>query len=168
MQHRIARTALRCRLRSPSLFYCEHNSECNSNTDPTYVTRHVIYIFSDYSSPLHSVFPPAGRPESPLYLSPVLALFAIILHANAALVTHPRNLVLAQRRITPLPSSIAFGLSAITPTISVLSGKTWQTTAWWCTTAFLTWVVHASNKWIVQEHESISELERMKYISAGA
>ncbi|KAG2757991.1 hypothetical protein P692DRAFT_20710190 [Suillus brevipes Sb2] len=129
---------------------------------------HVIYIFSDYSSPLHSVFPPAGRPESPLYLSPVLALFAIILHANAALVTHPRNLVLAQRRITPLPSSIAFGLSAITPTISVLSGKTWQTTAWWCTTAFLTWVVHASNKWIVQEQESISELERMKYISAGA
>ncbi|KIK38994.1 hypothetical protein CY34DRAFT_808814 [Suillus luteus UH-Slu-Lm8-n1] len=129
---------------------------------------HVIYIFSDYSSPLYSVFPPAGRPESPLYLSPLLALFAIILHANAALVTHPRDFVLAERRITPLPSSVAFGLSAIAPTISVLSGKTWQTTAWWCTTAFLTWVVHASNKWIVQEQESISELERMKYISAGA
>jgi hypothetical protein len=132
------------------------------------MTRHVIYIFSDYSSPFYSVFPPAGGPESPLYLSPVLTLLAIILHANAALVTHPRNLVLAKRRITPLPFNVAFGLSAISPTISVLRGKTYQTTAWWCTAAFLTWMVHASNKWIVQEQESISELERMKYISAGA
>ncbi|KAG2134367.1 hypothetical protein BD769DRAFT_1353411 [Suillus cothurnatus] len=129
---------------------------------------HIIYIFSDYNSPLIVVFPPTGGPESPLYLSPVLTLLAIILHANAALLTHPRKLVLARRRITPFPYSIAFGLSAISPTISVLSGKTWQTTAWWCTAAFLTWIVHASNKWIVQEQESIYELERMKYISAGA
>jgi hypothetical protein len=129
---------------------------------------HIIYIFSDYNSPLIVVFPPAGGPESPLYLSPVLTLLAIILHANAALLTHPRKLVLARRRITLLPYSVAFGLSAISPTISVLSGKTWQTTAWWCTAAFLTWIVHASNKWVVQEQESIYELERMKYISAGA
>ncbi|KAG1833988.1 hypothetical protein DFJ58DRAFT_222035 [Suillus subalutaceus] len=129
---------------------------------------HIIYIFSDYNSPLIVVFPPASRPESPLYLSPVLTLLAIILHANAALLTYPRKLILAKRRITPLPYSVAFGLSAISPTTSVLSGKTWQTTAWWCTAAFLTWIVHASNKWIVQEQESISELERMKYISAGA
>ncbi|KAG2338466.1 hypothetical protein BDR05DRAFT_691229 [Suillus weaverae] len=92
---------------------------------------HIIYIFSDYNSPLGVVFPPVGRPESPLHLSPVLTLLAIILHANAALLTHPRNLVLAKRRITPLHYSVAFGLSAISPTISVLSGKTWQTTAWW-------------------------------------
>ncbi|KAG2129461.1 hypothetical protein DEU56DRAFT_741347 [Suillus clintonianus] len=129
---------------------------------------HIIYIFSDYSSPLVVVFPPAGRPEPPLYLSPVLTLLAIILHANAALLTHPRNLFLAKRQITPLAYNVAFGLSAISPTISILSGKTWQTTAWWCTAAFLTWIVYASNKWIVQEQQSISELERMKYISAGA
>ncbi|KAG2153099.1 uncharacterized protein EDB93DRAFT_1136602 [Suillus bovinus] len=129
---------------------------------------HVVFIFSDYNSPLVIVFPPAGGPESPLYLSPVLTLLAIILHANAALLTHPRNLVLAKRRIKPLPYSVAFGLSAISPTISVLSQKTWQTTGWWCTAASVIWIVHASNKWIVQGQESISELERMKYISAGA
>ncbi|KAG2356280.1 hypothetical protein BDR07DRAFT_1300982 [Suillus spraguei] len=129
---------------------------------------HIIYIFSGYNSPLIVVFPPAGRQESPLYSSPVLTLLAIILHANAALLTHPRNLVLAKRRVTPLPYNVAFGLSAIPPTISILSGKAWQTTGWWCTTAFLTWIVHTSNRWIMQEQESISELERMKYISAGA
>ncbi|KAG1751130.1 hypothetical protein EDB19DRAFT_1628555 [Suillus lakei] len=129
---------------------------------------HIIYIFSNYNSPLVIVFPPASRPEPPLYLNPVLTFLAMILHANAALLTHPRNFILAKRRITPLPYSVAFGLSAISPTISVLSGKTWQTTAWWCTAAFLIWIVHVSNKWIVQEQESVSELERMKYISAGA
>ncbi|KAG1750925.1 hypothetical protein EDD22DRAFT_916043, partial [Suillus occidentalis] len=154
--HRTARIALRCRLRSPCHFYCEHNimNAILSNTSPTYVTRHVIYILSDYSSPLYSSCPWHSSRSSSMQ---TLLWF-----------THPRNFVLAERRITPLPSSVAFGLSAIAPTISVLSGKTWQTTAWWCTTAFLTWVVHASNKWIVQEQESISELERMKYISAGA
>ncbi|KAG2066485.1 hypothetical protein BDR04DRAFT_1106678, partial [Suillus decipiens] len=119
---------------------------------------HIIYIFSGYNSPLIVVFPPAGRQESPLHSSPVLTLLAILLHANAALRTHPRNLVLAKRRVMPLSYNVTFGLSAISPTISILSGKTWQTTAWWCTTAFLTWI----------EQESISELERMKYISAGA
>ncbi|KAG1809016.1 hypothetical protein EV424DRAFT_1328544 [Suillus variegatus] len=129
---------------------------------------HIIYISSDYNSPLVVIFPPAGRPESPLYLSPVLTLLAIILHANAALLARSRNLVLAKRQITPLPYSVAFGLSAVSPAISVLSGKMWQTTAWWCTAAFLTWIVRASNNWIMQEQQSISELERMKYISAGA
>ncbi|KAG0700143.1 hypothetical protein DFH29DRAFT_648450 [Suillus ampliporus] len=129
---------------------------------------HVIYIFSDYDSPLVVIFPPAGRPEPPLYLSPALTLLAILLHANAALFTLPRNFVLARRRITPLPYNVAFGLAAISPTISVLSGKTWQTTVWWCTAALLTWIVHAANRWILLEQESIYELERMKYIAAGA
>jgi len=133
-----------------------------------YISRHIIYIFSDYNSPLVAIFPPTGRQDPPLYLSPVLTLLAILLHANAALLTQPRDLILAGRRITPLPYNVAFGLSAISPTISVLSGKSWQTTAWWCTTALLTWIVRAANMWIVQEHESISELERLKYISAGA
>ncbi|OAX42836.1 hypothetical protein K503DRAFT_682506 [Rhizopogon vinicolor AM-OR11-026] len=132
------------------------------------VLLHIIYIFSDYNSPLVAVFPPSGGQETPLYLSPVLTLLAIVLHANAALLTQPRNLVLAGRRITALPYNAALGLSAIPPAISVLSGKTWQTTAWWCTGAFLTWIVHAANMWIVQGNESISELETLKYISAGA
>ncbi|OJA09637.1 hypothetical protein AZE42_01388 [Rhizopogon vesiculosus] len=129
---------------------------------------HMVYIFSDYNSPLVAVFPPSGGQETSLYLSPVLTLLVIVLHANAALLTQPQNLVLARRRITALPYNVALGLSAIPPAISVLSGKTWQTTAWWCTGAFLTWIVHAANMWIVQGNESISDLETLKYISAGA
>ncbi|KAJ8582497.1 hypothetical protein M405DRAFT_776438 [Rhizopogon salebrosus TDB-379] len=132
------------------------------------VLLHIICILSDYNSPLVAVFPPAGRLDPPLSLSPVLTLLAILLHANAALLTQPREMVLAGQRITPLPYNVALGLSAIPPTISVLSGQMWQTTVWWCTTAFLTWIVYASNMWIVQGHEIISELERLKYVSAGA
>jgi len=116
---------------------------------------------------LLAVFPPAGRPDPPLYISPVLTLLAIFLHANAALLIQPRVLIIAGRRITPLSYNVSFGLSAVSPIISLLSGKMWQTTAWWCTAALLTWVVHAVNRWIIQEHESISELERLKYTSAG-
>jgi hypothetical protein len=163
------RTMLQITLALSVLLWAKPRQCCTcSPLHPTHITRHIIYIFSDYSSPLVAVFPLAGRPDPPLYLSLVLTLLAILLHANAALLIHPRNLVLSGRRITPLPYNVAFGLSAISPIISILSGKTWQTTSWWCTTAFLTWVVHAANRWIVQEHESISELERLKYTSAGA
>ncbi|KAG1746018.1 uncharacterized protein EDB91DRAFT_1049445 [Suillus paluster] len=155
-------------LRSQNATSISHNRTTLQITLALSLLLHIIYIFSDYNSPLAVVFPPAGRPESPLYLSPVLTLLAIVLHANAALLTQPRDFLLAKRRITPLPFNVAFGLSAISPITSVLSGKTWQTTAWWCTTALMTWIVHAANRWIVQEQESISELERMKYIAAGA
>ncbi|KAH0832115.1 hypothetical protein J3R83DRAFT_13024 [Lanmaoa asiatica] len=127
---------------------------------------YVIYMLSDRTTPLFAIFPPplgAGRANAPLDMSGILAYVAILVHVNLSLIVHPWNVVIAGRVIRAIGFLETFAWSAAAPLLSVYSGRAWQTTAWWCIPALLTYVVYAVHGWIRKADEDVSELEKLKY-----
>ncbi|KAH7885215.1 hypothetical protein F5I97DRAFT_1928623 [Phlebopus sp. FC_14] len=132
---------------------------------------HVIYWFSERESPLFTFFPPSPLQHdanSPLDISGILAYVAILIHVNLCLLVHPRNIVVAGHPIRAIGFLETFAWSAAAPIISIYWQKAWQTTAWWCTSGFLTAVVYVIHGWIERADEEVRELEKLRYRAAGA
>ncbi|KAH7922954.1 hypothetical protein BV22DRAFT_1016295 [Leucogyrophana mollusca] len=130
---------------------------------------HLVYLFSDQDSPLFAMFPagPSGK-GSPLPLSRLVTMVDVLFHVNLGVLVHPWPMRGSHIVSFPLSYMYAFAWSAIPPTLSLLAGKAWQTTAWWSMMLITTWVSHVVQAWIEETDEGFSEFEKMKYQAAGA
>lgn len=132
---------------------------------------HVIYSFSDRRSPLFVIFPPSSHDqttEAPIAFSSILIYIAILIHVNLSLIVHPRHVVIAGWTIRAIGFMETFAWATIGPIASIYTGKSWQTTAWWCVSAIVTGVVYAIHGWIQKADEDVVELEKLQYKAPGA
>ncbi|KIJ05156.1 hypothetical protein PAXINDRAFT_103891 [Paxillus involutus ATCC 200175] len=132
---------------------------------------HVIYWFSDRTSPLFAIFPPSlqtGEANTPLDISGVLTYLTVLIHVNLSLIVHPQSVVIAGRTIRAIGFLETFAWSTVAPLISIYLGKAWQTTVWWCASGLLTYVTYVAHGWIRKADEDILKLDRLRYRAAGA
>jgi len=59
-------------------------------------------------------------------------------------------------------------LPAVSPIISVLSGRSWLQTAWWSITLLFTLAAQHGLRWINEAEVDTDELEKLKYFAKGA
>ncbi|EIW81068.1 hypothetical protein CONPUDRAFT_82141 [Coniophora puteana RWD-64-598 SS2] len=127
---------------------------------------HVIYAFSDLTSPLENLFP-STIPDSPLPLSRPLAMISVICHVNIIMDMVPNNPSLNELH---LPFKLVYILAwgALPPFFSLLVGKSCNTTAWWCFLEIVSGLVFFVRRWIGQADANITGLQKIRYTASGA
>lgn len=126
--------------------------------------RQMMYLVNSKNPFL--VFSSITKLEPPIPLSTPLTFLAVFIHLNLCFLLYPERATLID--IPPLPYLALLGLSALGPLLSVFSGYSWLSFAWWSSTGVLVCFACMVQRWIESEDKSISELERMKYIAPGA
>jgi hypothetical protein len=127
-------------------------------------TRHIIFLVNP-TNPL-LVFSSGIEKDPPIPLLIPFTLLAIIIHLDLSLLLYPDRSTLTD--ISPLPYPPLFGLSALSPCLSILLGRSWLTVAWWSVSGGVVWLAYNVQHWIDKGDQSIKELEGMKYVAAGA
>jgi hypothetical protein len=115
--------------------------------------RHFIYFFK------------ASKDSDSNPLSSSFIFLAFLIHLNLALLLHP---LISDVRVCYPSHPVPFAVSAVAPVLCVILGKSWQTTAWWCITPTISFLVQTIQGWIARGNKSIVELESLKYVSRGA
>jgi hypothetical protein len=125
---------------------------------------HLIFLVSP-TNPL-LVFASTAEPDIPIPLLIPFTLLAIAIHLDLGLLLYPDRSTLTD--IQPLSYLPLFGLSAVSPCLSLLLGRSWLTVAWWSVTGGVVWVAHSVQGWMDKGDQSITELEGMQYVAPGA
>ncbi|KIM89228.1 hypothetical protein PILCRDRAFT_813155 [Piloderma croceum F 1598] len=125
---------------------------------------HLIFLVNP-TNPL-LVFFSSKQPDTPIPLLIPFTLLAVLIHLDLGLLLYPDRSRLTD--IAPLSYLPLFGLSALSPFLSILLGRHWLTVAWWSVTGGVVWLAHSVQQWIDQGAQSILELEKMKYVAPGA
>lgn len=123
--------------------------------------RHLIFLVNPKNPLL--VFSSDNEPDTSIPLLIPLTFLSIMIHLNLGLLLYPRMI-----DITPLSYLPLFGISAISPCLSILLGRSWLTIAWWSVAGGVVWVAYSVQRWIENGNQSIAELEGMKYVAPGA
>jgi hypothetical protein len=127
------------------------------------LARHLIFLVNPKNPLL--VFSSSSE-DTPIPLLIPFTLLAIAIHLNLGLLLYPNRSTWT--KITPLSYLPLFGLSAISPCLGILLGRSWLTVAWWSVAGEVVWVAHRVQRWIDKGDQSITELEGMKYLAPGA
>ncbi|KAI0822311.1 hypothetical protein BC628DRAFT_1412417 [Trametes gibbosa] len=140
---------------------------------------HVLYILrSPTHSPLAVVFPEAPS-GPPIPLAPLFALLQVAVHCNLSLnvlppthrirqIVHARSLPPSLRPPIPLSHPATLLAPAIAPVYALLLGQGRADVLWWITTGALTTIVFLAMKWMKEEEEEITGLEKLRYTARGA
>lgn len=126
--------------------------------------RHLIFLVNP-TNPLLVLFS-SKQPDTPIPLLLPFTLLAVLIHLDLGLLLYPDRSRLTD--VAPLSYLPLFGLSALSPFLSILLGRHWLTVAWWSVTGGVVWLAHSVQRWINQGAQSILELEKMKYVAPGA
>jgi hypothetical protein len=152
--------------------YCMNDLNYLSSMISDIFPSQLVYLFSpSKSSPILAIVPGNDpNANAPIPLSNLLACLSLAIHLNLVLLFFPEKFQawLRPNNLKALSYLQTYVLSAVAPTLSVLSGRAWQTVAWWSLTGALVLVVQTVQNSIVRGNQSVEELERLKYVAPGA
>ncbi|KAI0670767.1 hypothetical protein C8Q78DRAFT_1069514 [Trametes maxima] len=143
---------------------------------------HFLYISrSPKQSPLAALFPDTPA-SSPVPLATPLALLQVFIHFNLSLnvlgmfpLDHPLRQAPRSGVFPPwtrLPISVShpvtLSIPAAAPIYALFLGQSWPDVLWWATSGIITAVVVVALKWMKDEEEEITTLEKLRYTARGA
>ncbi|KAI8969621.1 hypothetical protein BD414DRAFT_428225 [Trametes punicea] len=115
----------------------------------------------------------------PVPLATAMAWLQIAIHCNLGMnllhTDHPLRSALQIDALRPslrLPLPLSHPATVLSPvlapTYALLLGQDWIDVLWWSTAGLLTLLITVILRWIKEEEEEITELEKLRYTARGA